>query len=77
LSWQVDECKPLAAGRVCVLDIDVQGAEIVKRSNLDAVYVFVAPPSMEELERRLRGRGLHSFRFHLNLSSGVPPCNPT
>jgi len=39
--------KVAAAGRVCVLDIDVQGAEIVKRSNLDAVYVFVAPPSME------------------------------
>ncbi len=45
------------AGRVCVLDIDVQGAELVKKSDLDAVYVFIAPPSMAELERRLRGRG--------------------
>ena len=44
-------------GRVCVLDIDVQGAEIVKKSSLDAVFVFVSPPSMEELEARLRGRG--------------------
>ena len=49
--------KVAAAGRVCVLDIDVQGAEIVKRSTLDAVYVFISPPSMGELEKRLRGRG--------------------
>tara|TARA_B110000003_G_scaffold123741_1_gene126150 strand:- start:981 stop:1562 length:582 start_codon:yes stop_codon:yes gene_type:complete len=44
-------------GQVCVLDIDVQGAEIVKKSTLDALFVFIAPPSMEELEKRLRGRG--------------------
>ena len=34
-----------------------QGAELVKKTNLNAVFVFVAPPSYEELERRLRGRG--------------------
>jgi guanylate kinase len=45
------------AGKVCLLDIDVQGAELVKKSGMDAAYVFIAPPSMEELERRLRGRG--------------------
>jgi len=44
-------------GQVCVLDIDGQGAEIVKKSTLDALFVFIAPPSMEELEKRLRGRG--------------------
>ena len=44
-------------GQVCVLDIDVQGAEIVKKSSLDALFVFISPPSMEELEARLRGRG--------------------
>jgi guanylate kinase len=45
--------------RVCVLDIDVQGAAQLKRSPLGdkALFVFVAPPSLEELERRLRGRG--------------------
>jgi hypothetical protein len=42
---------------ICLLDIDVQGAEKVKASSLDALYLFVAPPSMEELESRLRGRG--------------------
>jgi guanylate kinase len=43
--------------KICILDIDVQGAEIVKRSDLNAVFLFVAPPSLQELERRLRGRG--------------------
>ena len=45
------------SGKVCLLDIDVQGATNVKNSDLGAVYVLIAPPSMEELERRLRGRG--------------------
>ena len=35
---------------------DVQGAETLKRLNPEAVFVFVAPPSMEEFERRLRDR---------------------
>ena len=48
------------SGKVCVLDIDVQGAENVKRSPLGAVFLFISPPSMEELERRLRGRGTES-----------------
>lgn len=42
---------------ICLLDIDVQGAQKVKESSLDAHYLFIAPPSMEELESRLRGRG--------------------
>ncbi|KAL9185776.1 hypothetical protein ACHAXT_003553 [Thalassiosira profunda] len=42
---------------ICLLDIDVQGAQNVKKSSLDAYYLFIAPPSMEELEKRLRGRG--------------------
>ncbi|GJP72577.1 hypothetical protein CLOP_g3292 [Closterium sp. NIES-67] len=46
------------SGKMCILDIDVQGARQVKASPaLDAVFIFVAPPSFEELERRLRGRG--------------------
>jgi hypothetical protein len=44
-----------AAGKTCLLDIDVQGAELVKKTNLNAIFIFVAPPSYEELERRLRG----------------------
>ncbi|KAL3914277.1 MAG: hypothetical protein SGPRY_007678 [Prymnesium sp.] len=44
------------SGKTCLLDIDVQGAEIVKRSDLNARFVFIAPPSFGELDRRLRGR---------------------
>lgn len=40
-----------------LLDIDPKGARQVKQAAPDAVLVFIAPPSMEELERRLRGRG--------------------
>lgn len=47
-------------GKICILDIDVQGVRNVKKSSLDAIYIFVAPPSMEELEQRLRGRGTES-----------------
>jgi len=49
--------KVAGAGQNCILDIDVQGASSVKGSSLPAVFVFIAPPSMEVLERRLRGRG--------------------
>lgn len=44
------------AGRTCILDIDVQGAQLVKNSPLQALFVFILPPSEAELERRLRGR---------------------
>jgi guanylate kinase len=47
----------LEQGRVAVLKIDVQGAMEVMRQRPDAVTVFLLPPSLEELERRIRGRG--------------------
>ena len=40
-----------------LLDIEPNGAKQVKQSAPEAVLVFIMPPSMEELERRLRGRG--------------------
>jgi guanylate kinase len=43
--------------KICILDIDMQGVQSVKNSNIDCKYIFIAPPSMEELEKRLRGRG--------------------
>ncbi|VVB06052.1 unnamed protein product [Arabis nemorensis] len=45
------------SGKRCILDIDVQGARSVKASSLDAIFIFVCPPSMKELEDRLRARG--------------------
>lgn len=43
-------------GGVAVFDIDVQGGAAIKQKHPDAVLVFILPPSMEELERRLRDR---------------------
>lgn len=50
----------LRQGRDVLFDIDVQGARQLKQSLDEAVFVFILPPSLAELERRLRGRGLDS-----------------
>jgi len=50
----------LRAGRSPILNIDVQGGNSVKRAMPEALLVFIAPPSMADLERRLRGRGTDS-----------------
>lgn len=47
----------MAEGRDVILEIDPQGAMQVKRLMPDAVLVFIVAPSMDELERRIRGRG--------------------
>ncbi|XP_050080846.1 uncharacterized protein LOC126568419 isoform X2 [Anopheles maculipalpis] len=44
-------------GKVCVLDIEIEGVKQIRNSDrLNPLLVFVNPPSIEELERRLRGR---------------------
>ena len=50
----------MAAGRDVLLEIDWQGAQQVKKLFPAAIGVFVLPPSMPELERRLSGRGTDS-----------------
>jgi guanylate kinase len=47
----------LEAGVCCLLEIDVAGARQVRRAAPDARLVFLAPPSWDELVRRLTGRG--------------------
>lgn len=44
-------------GKDVLLDIDFQGAAQIKRNYDRGVFIFVLPPSLEELERRLAGRG--------------------
>jgi guanylate kinase len=50
----------LQAGRPVLLEIELEGARQVRRSFPQAVQIFLAPPSFEELERRIRGRGTDS-----------------
>lgn len=47
----------LAAGVPTVLEIDLQGARQVRATMPEALLVFLAPPTWQELEKRLRGRG--------------------
>lgn len=47
----------LAAGRLVILDIDVQGAQQVRASMPEAFMLFILPPTDEELRRRLEARG--------------------
>ena len=49
--------RAIQAGRDILLDIDVQGAGKIKQAYPKSVAVFVLPPSMSELKRRLSGRG--------------------
>ncbi|KAF2100288.1 calcium-translocating P-type ATPase, partial [Rhizodiscina lignyota] len=47
-------------GRTCVLDIEMEGVKQVKNSHLKAKFLFLSPPSLEVLEKRLRGRATDS-----------------
>ena len=47
----------LNSGRICTLDVDIQGVKNLKKTDLNPIYCFIKPPSIEELEKRLRGRG--------------------
>jgi guanylate kinase len=44
-------------GRRCILDIEVQGVRQIKQTDLNPVYLFIAPPSIADLRARLSGRG--------------------
>ena len=44
-------------GKTCLLDIDMQGVKAIKDSKLNAKFLFISPPSEEELKHRLLGRG--------------------
>lgn len=52
----------LDAGLNVLLDIEVQGARQIHEKMPDAVKVFIIPPSLEELEKRLKGRGTDTER---------------
>lgn len=50
----------LASGKDVLLEIEVQGAQQVKKRFPNGVFIFLAPPSLEELKERIIGRGTES-----------------
>ena len=57
---QMEMEEALAAGKVYLVEIDVQGALQLKALGVEGIYVFIAPPSFEVLRERLSGRGTES-----------------
>ena len=70
-SWEAID-RGLTGGRDVLLEIEVQGARQVRARRPDARLIFLLPPSMQELERRLQGRGTDSqdeIRRRLDVAS--------
>lgn len=62
----------LNRGEDILLEIDVQGALNVKRKCPDGIYIFLLPPSLEELKRRIEGRGTETPEsLHRRLANAV------
>ena len=54
----IDSVRRIAqSGRIPVLEVDVQGAEALLRTDLQPFYFFILPPSFDDLKQRLLGRG--------------------
>ena len=50
----------LDAGKEVVLEIEVEGAKQVRKKMKDAIFIFIAPPTMADLKKRLKSRGTES-----------------
>jgi guanylate kinase len=44
-------------GKICILDLEIEGVKHLKKSDLNPLFVFVKPPNIQVLEERLRQRG--------------------
>lgn len=49
--------KKISEGKIVILEIDVQGALNIKKNTDNGVFIFLAPPSLNELKKRIVGRG--------------------
>jgi guanylate kinase len=60
----------LSGSRACILDVDVQGALSIMEEFPKVVSIFIIPPNLEELKRRLEGRGTESHEaIHIRLNN--------
>jgi guanylate kinase len=67
---EIEEAQNL--GQDLLLDIEVQGARQLQEKGIEAVYIFVTPPSFAELERRLRSRNTEDeVAIHRRLRQAV------
>ena len=49
--------KVIEGGKICLIEIEIEGWRSISKSDLKCNYVYILPPSLEELKRRLMGRG--------------------
>ncbi|CAG2158656.1 unnamed protein product [Oppiella nova] len=47
-------------GKICILDVEIEGVKNLKKTDLNPRFVFIKPPNMDVLEKRLRSRGTES-----------------
>lgn len=70
-------------GRLCILDIEIEGVKNIKNTDFEPKYIFIKPPSIQVLEERLRGRGTETeesiqkrlARARVELKYGETPGN--
>lgn len=68
--------KKIEEGNIVLLEIDVQGALQIKKKMKEVVFIFLIPPSMEELKRRLVGRGTESEKdLEIRIANGFKEIN--
>ena len=68
--------KKIEEGEIVLLDIDVQGALQIKKKMKEVVFIFLVPPSMSELKRRLVGRATESEKdLELRIANGFKEIN--
>lgn len=71
---ELDKIKKL--NKICVLDIDIQGYQTIKKKNLQQNNIFITAPSIESLENRLKGRGTESLdKIKIRLENAIEEIN--
>jgi len=64
--------KALGEKKICVMEVDVQGAQKINKANIDCNYLFLYPPSPEELKDRIAKRGIEDEdMIKMRLESGL------